>query len=224
VDDLAGRLQAASFMLLNRMKCFLAARYLEAVNVRLKGSPHEQLARMVHDSDVDILEVCAATGFLSRIIASGFTHARVSALDISPGMIAQGRPWARGLPNIEFVNGDVTAMPYPEGSFDVVLAAFGLSMLSAVARGQCLEEIHRVLKEPGRLLVVDIDDPAGRTRLLHAWLTLVHRQRASDVWGSGLLRQIESAGFRPVRHCNGQGGLLPFQIIVAHRAAGDGHA
>ena len=45
VDDLAGGLQAACRMLLNRMQCFLGARYLEAVDVRLKGSPHEQLAR-----------------------------------------------------------------------------------------------------------------------------------------------------------------------------------
>jgi ubiquinone/menaquinone biosynthesis C-methylase UbiE len=207
--------------LLNRLKCFFAAHYLEAVDVRLKDSPHLQLVAMVHGTDADILEVCAATGFLSRIFATGFPHAKVSALHLSPGVIARGCVRAQGLPNIEFVNGDATAMPYPDSSFDVVLAAFGLSVLPPIARGRCLAEIHRVLKGSGRLLVVDIDDALHRARSLHVYLNLLHRRRASDVSGSGLLRQIESRGFRPISHLNGQGGLLPFQIIVAHRAASD---
>ncbi len=209
---------------LNRLRCFFAAHYLEAVDARLKGSPHRQLAAMVHDVDVDILEVCAATGFLSRIVATDFPHAKVSALDLSPEMIARGRARARGLPNLDFVKGDATTMPYPDGSFDVVLAAFGLSVLSSAARGRCLAEIHRVLKTSGRLLVVDIDDALHRARLLHACLNLVHRRRASGVAGSALLRQVENRGFRSSRHLNGQGGLFPFQMIVAHRAAGAGDA
>ncbi|MGZ4649160.1 MAG: methyltransferase domain-containing protein, partial [Kineosporiaceae bacterium] len=111
-------------MLVHRLKCFVAGHYLEAVGVRLKDSPHEQLAAMVQGEDADVLEVCAATGFLSRIIATGLPHARVCALDLSAGMIAQGRVRAQGLHNLEFVNGDATAMPYADKSFDVVLAAW----------------------------------------------------------------------------------------------------
>jgi SAM-dependent methyltransferase len=210
--------------LLNRLRCFFAAHYLEAVDARLKGSPHRQLAAMLHDVDVDILEVCAATGFLSRIVATEFPHAKVSALDLSAEMITGARVRARGLPNLDFVEGDATTMPYPDSSFDVVLAAFGLSALSPPARGRCLAEIHRVLKASGRLLVVDIDDAVHRAGLLHACLNLMHRRRASGVAGSGLVRQVESRGFRPSRHLNGQGGLFPFQMIVAQRAAGTGDA
>lgn len=216
-----GSVRNSNSMLLDRLTSFFGAHYLEAVDVRLKGSPHKQLAAMVHRADSDILEVCAATGFLSRIIATGLPHARISALDRSAHMIAQGRLRAEGLTNIGFVQGDATAIPYPDSSFDVVLAAFGLSVLSSTARGQCLAEIHRVLKASGRLLVVDIDDPAHRACSLHAWVNLLHRRRAQDVSGSGLLRLIESRGFRPIRHLNGQGGLLPFQIIVARRARAD---
>lgn len=206
--------------LLDRLTCFFAARYLEAVDIRLKGSPHWQLAAMVDDADTDILEVCAATGFLSRIVAGEFPDAKVSALDLSPGMIAQGRTRARSLANIEFVHGDATTMPYPDDSFDVVMAAFGLSVLSPAARARCLTEIHRVLKASGRLLVVDIDDALHTAGSLHACLNLVHRRRARNVSGKELLRQVESRGFRPSRHHNGQGGLFPFQTIVARRAAG----
>ncbi len=208
-------------MLVHRLKCFVAGHYLEAVDVRLKDSPHEQLAAMVQGEDADVLEVCAATGFLSRIIATGFPHARVCALDLSAGMIAQGRVRAQGLHNLEFVNGDATAMPYADNSFDVVLAAFGLSVLSPAARSQCLGEIHRVLKGHGRLLVVDIDAAVHPARPLHACLNRLHSRRARVVSGQALVRQIESRGFRSVSHLHGQGGLLPFQIIVAHKRAGD---
>jgi ubiquinone/menaquinone biosynthesis C-methylase UbiE len=206
------------------MRCFFAAHYLEAVDSRLKGSPHRQLAAMVRGADAEILEVCAATGFLSRIVAAEFPQAKVSALDLSAGMIAQGRMRAQSVPNLEFVNGDATAMPYADRSFDVVLAAFGLSVLSPPVRGRCLTEIHRVLKRSGRLLVVDIDEPLHAAGSLHAYLTLFRRVRASDVTGSGLCRQIESRGFRPIGHLRGQGGLLPFQIVVADTATGEGDA
>src|SRR3954469_12088376 len=91
--------------LLDRLRCFFAAHYLEAVDARLKGSPHRQLAAMVHGADAHILGVLSATGFLGRIVAAGCPHAQVSALGLSPGMSAQGRVRARGIPNIEFVNG-----------------------------------------------------------------------------------------------------------------------
>jgi ubiquinone/menaquinone biosynthesis C-methylase UbiE len=205
----------------DRLKSYFAGRYLETVNPRLKGSPHGQLAAMVHAGEADILEVCAGTGFLSRIIAGSFPHARISALDFSPELIAEGRRRARGLHNLEFIRGDVTAMPYADSSFDLVLAAFGLSELSPEARSECLREIDRVVTRRGRLLVLDIDDPLRHAGLFHAYRYLSHGQPASDVLGNGLVRQMESRGFETVRHLTRQGRLFPFQIIVAHKSATD---
>lgn len=200
----------------DRLTSLLAAHYLEMVDARLKDSPHERVAGMVGDGDRHVLEVCAATGFLSRIVAIRLPQARVSALDLSAEMLAQGRLRARRLPNLDFVQGDATAMPYPECSFDVVLAAFGLSVLSAPVRSRCLREIRRVLTEPGRLLVVDADDPVPRARPSVAQAAFLRRRCGRDVAGTGLVRQLETHGFRPVHHVTGQGRFLPFQIIVAH--------
>lgn len=100
VDDSSGGVRESCCILPNRLECFFAAHHLEAVDIRLKGSPHEQLATMVRDADADVLEVCAVTGFVSRIIASGFPHARVPALGISPGIIAQGRLRAQACPTL----------------------------------------------------------------------------------------------------------------------------
>jgi len=200
-----------------RLKGYLSGRYLEAANPRLKDSPHQRLAAMVQENEDRVLEVFAATGFLSRIVAARFPGARISALDVSPEMVAQGRRRARRLDNLEFVQGDATAMPYPDGSFDVVLAAFGLSGLPADVRSACLAEIGRVLTRRGRLLVADIDDSLHRPPPLVGICRHLPRQRpAGEAQGAPLVRQIESRGFTVVSHVAGKGRQLPFQLIVAH--------
>ena len=54
--------------------------------------------------------------------------------------------WGR---NIEFVEGDVEAMPYPGGAFDVVLSQFG--HMFAPRPLVAIAEILRVLKPGGRI-------------------------------------------------------------------------
>jgi demethylmenaquinone methyltransferase/2-methoxy-6-polyprenyl-1,4-benzoquinol methylase len=196
---------------------YVAGRFLEVVNPRLKDSPHAQLAALLHDADVDVLEVCSATGFLGRMVAARHPGARICALDLSAELIAQGRRRAQGLDNLEFIQGDARAMPFPDSSFDVVLAAFGLSELPAAARSECLRQVMRVLRRRGRLLVVDIDDPSHCARIVHARRHLSRHGRAGDVPGAGLSRQMESHGFIVASRVNGQGRLLPFQVIVAHK-------
>jgi ubiquinone/menaquinone biosynthesis C-methylase UbiE len=205
-------------MLPNRVRHYFAGCYLETVNPRLKDSPHRQLASMVHGGEGDILEVCAATAFLSRIVATSLPQARIVALDLCPELIAEGRRRARGLHNLQFIRADATAMPYADSSFDVVLVAFGLSELAWVDRGECVGEVNRVLTRRGRFLVVDIDAPSHSGGLFRVYRRLSRRRRAAEVVGNGLSRQIESRGFMVVGHLTGQGRLLPFQVIIAHKA------
>lgn len=205
-------------MLPNRLRYYFAGRYLETMNPRLKDSPHRQLASMVHGGERDILEVCAATAFLSRMVATSFPQARIVALDLCLELIAEGRRRSRGLHNLQFVRADATAMPYADSSFDVVLVAFGLSELAWVDRGECVGEVNRVLTRHGRFLVVDIDAPLHSEGPFRVYRRLSRRRRAREVVGNGLSRQIESRGFMVVGHLTGQGRLLPFQVIVAHKA------
>jgi len=205
-------------MLPNRLRCYFAGCYLETVNPRLKDSPHRQLASMVHGGEGDILEVCAATAFLSRAVATRFPQARIVALDLCPDLIAEGRRRARALRNLQFIRADATALPYADGSFDVVLVAFGLSELASVDRGECVGEVNRVLTRHGRFLLVDIDAALPSEGLVGLYRRLSRRRRAREVAGDRLSRQIESGGFMVVAHLTGEGGMLPFQVIVAHKA------
>ncbi len=71
-------------------------------------------------------------------------------LDISPKLIAIGR---RKYPNIEFVEGDVEHLPFPDASIDAVLLSGLIHHLPESSR--CAAEVFRVLRPGGRFVAFD---------------------------------------------------------------------
>ncbi len=67
---------------------------------------------------------------------------------------------------VELHTGDMTALPFPNGSFDVVLSSLAIhNIKSPQARQTAIDEAARVVRPGGRLLIVDIlhaADYAGR--------------------------------------------------------------
>lgn len=57
----------------------------------------------------------------------------------------------------EFIEGDCLGLSYPDDTFDLVTIAFGLRNLSNRAKG--LEEMRRVLKPGGRLIILEFSQP-----------------------------------------------------------------
>ena len=95
-----------------------------------------------------VLDVACGTG--NAALRAAKQGADVVGLDIVPALLEQGRALAReeGV-EVEFVEGDAEAMPFEDGSFDVVLSTFG-HMFAPNHRGMA-EEIARVLKPGGRI-------------------------------------------------------------------------
>ena len=104
--------------------------------------------------DERVLDVAAGTGTSSKALQK--TGATVVALDFSPGMVAEGR---KRHPDIEFVEGDAEALPFPSASFDAVTISFGLRNVNQpqVAIG----EMYRVLKPGGRIVICEFSHPAA---------------------------------------------------------------
>ena len=127
-----------------------------------------ELARLAPGETV--LDVGCGTGTLAiaakeRVGPSGSVH----GIDASPEMIEQAtRKAARAGADVRFQTAVVEALPFPDGSFDAVLSTLMLHHLPRGLREQCLQEIRRVLKPGGGLLVVDFATPANARRGLFA--------------------------------------------------------
>lgn len=93
----------------------------------------------------------AATGTGNTALALARAGANVRAFDLTPALLATARQraGAAGL-EVEFVEGDLLAIPYPDQAFEVVVSTFGAFTVDDHHR--CMAELVRVTR-PGGLVV-----------------------------------------------------------------------
>lgn len=129
----------------------LAARAYDTKEAYLNSFENKRLLPLLEPvENKTILDVGAGTGRLAGELAKN--GARVTALDISPNMLAQLK---KKSPKVETIVADAESLPFPDNSFDYVLAAFLIVHLKDPK--QFFDEAYRVLKDGGRLVVSNIN-------------------------------------------------------------------
>jgi ubiquinone/menaquinone biosynthesis C-methylase UbiE len=80
----------------------------------------------------------------------------VVGIDMTPQMLAKARGAAEelGAGNVEFVEGEIERLPFPDGSFDVVISNGVVDLVPD--KEAVFSEIHRVLVPGGRLQIADV--------------------------------------------------------------------
>jgi demethylmenaquinone methyltransferase / 2-methoxy-6-polyprenyl-1,4-benzoquinol methylase len=102
-----------------------------------------------------VLDACCGTGDLA-VAAGKAGAAEVIGLDFSARMLERAR---RKAPGVEFVQGDVLSLPFPDAAFDSAVVGFGVRNVEDLAAA--LRELRRVLKPGGRLGILEITRPRG---------------------------------------------------------------
>ena len=115
-----------------------------------------------------VLDLACGTGDLALAMAGRV--GRVVGLDLTPRMVelASAKPG-----QVEFLVGDMGALPLGDRAFDLVTTGYGLRNVGVLE--SALREAHRVLRPGGRLVSLDFDRPRSwlvRTAYL-AYLTVV---------------------------------------------------
>jgi demethylmenaquinone methyltransferase / 2-methoxy-6-polyprenyl-1,4-benzoquinol methylase len=108
-----------------------------------------------------VLDACCGTGDLA--LEAQRAGGNVTGLDFSERMLERAR---RKSTAVEWVRGNVLALPFPDGSFDAVTVGFGIRNVEDLEAG--LRELARVLRPGGRLGCLEITRPRGALRLFFA--------------------------------------------------------
>lgn len=104
-----------------------------------------------------VLDVAAGTGNVA--IPAAATGARVSASDLCPELVEQGRRLgAQAGVAIDWAEANAEALPYADGSFDATLSCIGV--MFAPHHQQAADELLRVTRPGGRIGLISWT-PAG---------------------------------------------------------------
>jgi demethylmenaquinone methyltransferase / 2-methoxy-6-polyprenyl-1,4-benzoquinol methylase len=101
-----------------------------------------------------VLDAACGTGDLA-IADLKAGAGKVTGLDFSEQMLARAR---RKAP-LEWVRGDLLALPFADGTFDAATVGFGVRNVADLELA--LRELRRVLRPGGRLAVLEITQPRG---------------------------------------------------------------
>jgi demethylmenaquinone methyltransferase / 2-methoxy-6-polyprenyl-1,4-benzoquinol methylase len=120
----------------------------------LDGRWRRLAARAVVRPGARVLDACCGTGDLA--LAADAEGGEVVGLDFAERMLALAR---RKSAHVDWVRGDVLALPFPDESFDAATIGFGLRNVED--RPKALRELRRVLRPGGRVAILDVVRPRG---------------------------------------------------------------
>lgn len=181
--------------------------------------------------DTRALDLATGTGDIAFGLAA--KGARVVGLDVTLRMIQLARAKIPERGAAGFTVGDMLALPFPDGSFDVVTIGYGLRNVPDL--DTAIAELFRVVRSGGRILSLDFNRPANRgVRWLYlGYLTIVGSaigwllHRDPDTYryipaslrtypgGAGVVAMLQRRGFVRVVHHPVLGGLM--SIHEAHK-------
>jgi SAM-dependent methyltransferase len=146
-----------------------------------------------------VLEIGAGSGAMAAGVVELCPEASLTVTDVDPAMVAAARARLGSRARVEVA--DVTALPYPAASFDVVTSY--LMLHHVVAWPSALAEAARVLRPGGRFVGYDAADTL-LARVVHR----ADRSPFALLTPMGLRLGLTRAGFAEVSVEPALGGLV----------------
>jgi len=163
-----------------------------------------------------VLDVATGTGITA--IAARERGAKVTAVDLTPELLAVARRKAgdAGFDDIDFREGDAEALPFADGSFDVVLSTCG--HMFAPDQPRVAAELARVTRRGGRVVFLAWTPEGG----LGGWFRITHKHAPPPHvpspfnWGDAdKVRELLGEDFAPITFVPGdcpQFGNTPEEV------------
>lgn len=131
------------------------------ISLGLHSIVKRQVVKSIQAKDSEkILDACCGTGDITKLIKEIYPNVCVIGADFSSEMlkIAKSR-----IKNAEFVNADMTDLPFEDKTFDKIVMSFGLRNMKDYKNA--LSECKRVLKDGGKFIHLDFGEKNFPTRI-----------------------------------------------------------
>jgi ubiquinone/menaquinone biosynthesis C-methylase UbiE len=162
-----------------------------------------------------LLDAGCGTGLTARRIAERVPGCAVHGIDISPKMIAAARKSAekKGLA-ADFRVGSITALPYPDAAFEVVITNIMFHHLDLDEKRRAVFEVARVLAPGGRYISAEFGPRAANglerrlakgeytlypSHLKEAGFSIVHDELGTFAWGRKVCFRVAVKAGQPGR-------------------------
>jgi ArsR family transcriptional regulator len=173
-----------------------AADSWDELRSQLIGDRNDLLALLdLFDPSWVVGDLGCGTGHIAATLAPSV--GRVIAIDESGPMLAAARARLASAPNVELREGHIESLPLEDGVLDVAILFLVAHFITDPARA--MQEIRRVLKPGGRLLLVDLtphDREEYVAELGHIWQGFAEDQITGWLDAAG----FSNARYRPMAH------------------------
>jgi ubiquinone/menaquinone biosynthesis C-methylase UbiE len=152
-----------------------------------------RILRLAHPGPDDTaLDVACGPGLLACELAQYARHA--IGVDLTPAMLEQARKTQeeRGLSNVSWEQGDVTALPYGDGTLEVVTCRFAFHHFPEPLA--VLREMRRVCRPGGRIVIADSAPAADKADGFNAMERLRDPSHTRALSAEEWLRLFTAAG------------------------------
>ena len=198
---------------LNNLMSLSTQRYIKYKSIKnLNIKPHDK-----------IIDLCCGTGDLSIIIKQIEPQADVTGIDFSDKMLEVAKQKSQ---NIQYLQGDVTALPYPDNTFDCTVMGFGLRNIQNAEKA--VEEAYRILKPGGYFMhldfgkknliskVFDITIPVLTKLFTENYSAYTYLIKSKQIFPEpeDLIKDFESKGFRLKKRQDFLFGVISMQVMV----------
>jgi ubiquinone/menaquinone biosynthesis C-methylase UbiE len=106
-------------------------------------------------SGKQVLDLGCGTGNLIALLLERSPGVKIVGVDPSAGMREVCAERFKGLSNVEIKDGDALSIPFPEGSFDLIVSSLALHHVPPDLKPSCAAELARVLMPGGKFIHAD---------------------------------------------------------------------
>ncbi|MBI3895562.1 MAG: methyltransferase domain-containing protein [Acidobacteria bacterium] len=166
-----------------------------------------------------VLEVGVGPGIMLESLARANSEGIIAGIDLTPAMLQRTRRRFRhrSLASPALFQADVRFLPFADGSFDMVFSSYLLDLLSIPNIEKALQEMRRVIRPSGRLMLVYLSQDKPWFNRIWGFFYWMVPMLLGGCRPIHVAAHLPSAGFAVVATRRITQWGIPAELILANR-------